>query len=155
MRRMRLDDFMRRYDSGTPDGRITGGETGLRIDGRQSQAPFVRDLSSLSAVDFQAVTDGMSKQAIALYLYNKYPDLFARWDNGGGAAKAMDASISIPLEMERAQIPQLVADAHRLITEERDRRLLARLDLFNRAGDNNRLQQGVLNTNPLRGAFKP
>ncbi len=126
-------DFIKRFDrtgggfwGDQPDGEIGSHDTGLiKQHGRlDPDAVFVKELSGLGDADFHAVTLRMSRYAVASYLYNKYPQVFAKYDTGDGFGNtALDARITHRELQSGGGAVQFLADVAAAL-EPRDRRLL-------------------------------
>ena len=63
------------------DGKLSGKETGLNT--RASRVgEFVEDLHGLGDDEFVKAVDALEDDAATVYLYNRYPRFFTKWDNG-------------------------------------------------------------------------
>ena len=84
---MNLSTLIQKYDNlKRPKQHIDSRQTGLCFKGVDEDAEFIRDLDSLSHKDFYDACSGKDVFSnaipVGLFLYNKYPRLFLKWDNG-------------------------------------------------------------------------
>jgi hypothetical protein len=125
-----------------PDGQIGASDTSLSFKGADRGAAFVRDLSELSDADFATAIAKMDEKALKLYVYNKYPEFFIKWDNGKmpdgvrvWQLSAMQGQVDRYELRAGGGIDRLIADLDRFITEPRDRALFGKFELVTRRLD--------------------
>lgn len=127
--------FLQEYNDGRgfwtamKGGAIAVSETGLNNHKLDPRAPFVLDMNRLSPADYRHVAAKMDDKAKEYYLYNKYADLFDKWDNGHHSLK-WSGKIS-PREIEHAgDMDTMLRELKVTITDPCDRELMASLNLF-------------------------